>query len=66
MRAEAILKAVAWVEKVAEFQEEQRYTRPFCLGREGQDCGDFVRGGPLIKRAPRYPVYVWCCWRRWW
>ncbi|OLP88351.1 hypothetical protein AK812_SmicGene30348 [Symbiodinium microadriaticum] len=56
---EAILKVISWVEKVAEFPEEQRATH----GRLAWAAKDKItevlsEGARLIKRAPRYPVYL--------
>ena len=56
---EAILKAISWIEKVAEFPEEQRATH----GRLAWAAKDKIteilsEGARLIKRAPRYPVYL--------
>ena len=56
---EAILKAISWMEKVAEFPEEQRATH----GRLAWAAKDKItevlsEGARLIKRAPRYPVYL--------
>ncbi|OLP77770.1 hypothetical protein AK812_SmicGene42135 [Symbiodinium microadriaticum] len=52
----AILKAISWIEKVAEFPEEQRATH----GRLAWAAKDKIteilsEGARLIKRAPRYP-----------
>ena len=52
---EAILKAISWMEKVAEFPEEQRATH----GRLAWAAKDKItevlsEGARLIKRAPRY------------
>ncbi|CAE7469080.1 unnamed protein product, partial [Symbiodinium microadriaticum] len=56
---DAIVKAISWVEKVAEFPEEQRATH----GRLAWAAKDKIteilsEGARLIKRAPRYPVYL--------
>ena len=56
---EAILKAISWVEKVAEFPQEQHATH----GRLAWAAKDkiteiFSERARLIKRAPRYPVYL--------
>ena len=56
---EAILKAISWMERVAEFPEEQRATH----GRLAWAAKDKItevlsEGARLIKRAPRYPVYL--------
>ena len=56
---DAIVKAIFWVEKVAEFPEEQRATH----GRLAWAAKDKItevlsEGARLIKRAPRYPVYL--------
>ena len=56
---EAILKAIFWMEKVAEFPEEQRATH----GRLAWAAKDKIteilsEGARLIKRAPRYLVYL--------
>ena len=56
---DAIIKAVAWVEKVAEFQEEQRATHGrFVWAAKDKIVDVLSEGAPLIKRAPRYPVLV--------
>ena len=56
---EAILKAISWMEKVAEYPEEQRATH----GRLAWAAKDKIteilsEGARLIKRAPRYPVHL--------
>ena len=56
---EAILKAIAWVERVAEFEETLRATH----GRLAWAAKDKIteilsEGARLIKRAPRYPVFM--------
>ena len=56
---EAILKAISWMEKVAEYPEEQRATH----GRLAWAAKDKITeilsdGARLIKRAPRYPVHL--------
>ncbi|CAE7794108.1 unnamed protein product [Symbiodinium sp. CCMP2456] len=56
---EAILKAIAWVEKVAEFEEMLRATH----GRLAWAAKDKIteilsEGARLIKRAPRHPVFM--------
>ena len=56
---DAIVKAISWVEKVSEFPEEQRATH----GRLAWAAKDKIteilsEGARLIKRAPRYPVYL--------
>ena len=56
---EAILKAIAWVERVAEFEETRRATH----GRLAWAAKDKIteilsEGARLIKRAPRYPVFM--------
>ena len=54
-----IIKAVAWVEKVAEFQEEQRATHGrFVWAAKDKIVEVLSEGAPLIKRAHRYPVFV--------
>eukprot|EP00439_Symbiodinium_sp_Y106_P006126 s6672_g1.t1 len=58
-RAEAILKAIAWVERVAEFEETLRATH----GRLAWAAKDKIteilsEGACLIKSAPRYPVFM--------
>ena len=54
---ELILKAICWMEKVAEFPVEQRATQ----GRLAWAIKDRIveslsTGAPLTKRAPRYPI----------
>ena len=56
---ELIVKAICWVEKVAEFPPEQRATQ----GRLAWAIKDRIveslsSGAPLTKRAPRFPVAV--------
>ena len=56
---EALLKAIAWMEKVAEFPSEERAT----FGRLAWAAKDklaeqLAEGAPLTKRAPRYPSYL--------
>ena len=56
---EAILKAISWMERVAEYPEEQRATH----GRLAWAAKDKITeilsdGARLIKRAPRYPVHL--------
>ena len=56
---EAILKAIAWVERIAEFEETLRATH----GRLAWAAKDKIteilsEGARLIKRAPRYPVFM--------
>ena len=56
---EAILKAIAWVERVAEFEETLRATH----GRLAWAAKDKIteilsEGARLIKWAPRYPVFM--------
>ena len=56
---EAILKAIAWVERVAEFEETLRATH----GRLAWAAKDKIteilsEGARLIKRAPRYRVFM--------
>ena len=56
---EAILKAISWMERVAEYSEEQRATH----GRLAWAAKDKITeilsdGARLIKRAPRYPVHL--------
>ena len=56
---ELIMKAITWLEKIAEFQEDKKATR----GRAAWDIkGKLVeillRGAPLTKRATRYPVVM--------
>ncbi|OLQ12712.1 hypothetical protein AK812_SmicGene3215 [Symbiodinium microadriaticum] len=51
--------AISWVERVAEFPEEQRATH----GRLAWAAKDKIteilsEGARLIKRAPRYPVFL--------
>ena len=53
MRAEAILKAVAWVEKVAEFQEEQRATHGrFVWAAKDKIVEILSEGGRLSSGPP--------------
>ena len=56
---DSLLKAVSWMEKVAEFKVELRATG----GRLAWAAKDKIvevlcEGAPLIRRAPRYPVMV--------
>ena len=56
---DSLLKAVSWMEKVAEFKLELRATG----GRLAWAAKDKIievlhEGAPLIRRAPRYPVMV--------
>ena len=56
---ELIMKAICWMEKVAEFPIEQRATQ----GRLAWAIKDRIveslsSGAPLTKRAPRFPVVV--------
>ena len=56
---ELIMKAICWMEKVAEFAPEQRATQ----GRLAWAIKDRIveslfTGAPLTKRAPRFPVAV--------
>ena len=56
---DSLLKAISWMEKVAEFRVEFRATR----GRLAWTAKDKIvevlyEGAPLIRRAPRYPVMV--------
>ena len=56
---DSLLKAVSWMERVAEFKVELRATG----GRLAWAAKDKIvevlyEGAPLIKRAPRYPVMV--------
>ena len=56
---DSLLKAVSWMERVAEFKLELRATG----GRLAWAAKDKIvevlyEGAPLIKRAPRYPVIV--------
>ena len=60
----AIIKAVAWVEKVAEFQEEQRATHGrFVWAAKDKIVEVLSEGASLIKRF--YALSSsWCSWRR--
>ena len=56
---ESLMKAVSWMERVAEFKLELRATS----GRLAWAAKDKIievlyEGAPLIRRAPRYPVMV--------
>ena len=56
---DSLLKAISWMEKVAEFRVELRATG----GRLAWAAKDKIvevlyEGAPLIRRAPRYPVMV--------
>ena len=56
---DSLLKAISWMEKVAEFRVELRATG----GRLAWAAKDKIvevlyKGAPLIRRAPRYPVMV--------
>ena len=56
---ELVMKAICWMEKVAEFPTEQRAT----LGRLAWAIKDRIveslsTGAPLTKRAPRFPVVL--------
>ena len=57
--APVLASLISWMEKVAEFPEEQRATH----GRLAWAAKDKItevlsEGARLIKRAPRYPVYL--------
>ena len=63
---DSLLKAISWMEKVAEFRVELRATG----GRLAWAAKDKIvealyEGAPLIRRAPRYPVMVLVPSREW-
>ena len=56
---EAILKAIAWVERVAEFEETLRATHGRLTWAAKDKITEILsEGARLIKRAPRYPVFM--------
>ena len=56
---EALLKAIAWVENVAEYPLELRATHGrMAWAAKDRIVEELSEGAPLIKRAPRYPVYM--------
>ena len=56
---EATLKAIAWVEQVAEFPLEQRASHGrLAWAAKDRIVEELSTGAKLTKRAPRYPVYM--------
>ena len=55
---ELIMKAICWMEKVAEFPTELRATQSRLVGYQGLYCGVAIYRTPLTKRAPRFPVVL--------
>ncbi|CAE7337437.1 nolO, partial [Symbiodinium microadriaticum] len=56
---EATLKAIAWVEQVAEFPLEQRASHArLAWAAKDRIVEELSTGAKLTKRAPRYPVYM--------
>ena len=56
---EATLKAIAWVEQVAEFPLEQRASHGrLAWAAKDRIVEELSAGAKLTKRAPRYPVYM--------
>ena len=56
---DSLLKAISWMEKVAEFRVELRATGGrFAWAAKDKIVEALYEGAPLIRRAPRYPVMV--------
>ena len=55
---EAILKAIAWVERVAEFEETLRATHGRLAWAAKDKITEILSEGARLIKAPRYPVFM--------
>ena len=52
------MKAITWLEKVAEFLEDRSATRGRAAWATKDKLVEILSRAPLTKRAPRYPVVM--------